>query len=106
LDQIEWPANGDQLFVNQGGHYSACINWLHDKDKLGLYARSFGNAAIHLIEHVTRTRSELDTYIYPAIYCFRHSLELTLKNLISDGIQMCENLKISEVPKTHDILQL
>ena len=104
--EIEWPSEGDKLFRHESGHYSACINWVHNRDKQGLYARSFESAAIHMIDHVTETRSELDTFIYPIIFCFRHSLELTLKDIINDGINLCENLKIDHVPKNHDLLQL
>ncbi|MGE3760182.1 MAG: hypothetical protein AB7H97_20625 [Pseudobdellovibrionaceae bacterium] len=104
--EIEWPEEGDKLFRQEGGPYSACINWLHERDKQGLYARSFERAAIHLIDHITNTRSEIDTFIYPIIFCFRHSLELTMKDIIKEGIELCENLEIEQVPKSHDLLQL
>ncbi|MDC1174648.1 hypothetical protein OAT67_04615 [Bacteriovoracaceae bacterium] len=55
---------------------------------------------------MVNTRSELDTFIYPVVFCFRHSIELELKDMIKTGMVFSEDLKIKKIPDTHDIIHL
>lgn len=103
---LPWPAKGDKLFTDDGGLYNSCINWLISEDRQRLYARSFEDASLFLLDHVTSSRSELDTFIYPIIFCFRHSLELSLKGIIQAGINNIDSWNLKEVPNGHDLLFL
>lgn len=106
MSEIDWPKKGDKLFTTDGGLYNACINWVHESEKQGLYARSFNSASLLLIDHVVENRDELDTFIYPIIYCFRHSLELTFKEIIKMGIDNWDKFGVQKIPHHHDLLKL
>jgi len=47
-----------------------------------VYADSFKKAADRLVEHVARERGDLDFFILPIMFLYRHSLELQLKDLV------------------------
>lgn len=55
----------------------------HGKD--GRYISGFGEAAHYLTKHVMSERGDLDTFIFPIVFLFRHYVELCLKSILLNG---------------------
>lgn len=81
---------------------TSCLNFgCHGWD---IYAAGYKRAADILVLHVMENGRDLDTVIYPAMYLYRHYIELRLKELVDSGA----NLLRDDAPKTrtHDIIDL
>lgn len=61
----------------------ACINYTFDS--ASGYRDGFRHAVSVLLEHARNNHSTLDTLVYPALFSFRHFIELALKDIIRDA---------------------
>jgi hypothetical protein len=50
-------------------------------------------------------RQDLDTVIYPALFCFVHFLELRLKNVLLQTFKLGQT-SLKTVPRTHNLVHL
>lgn len=106
--QLPWPRKGDSVFTptREDWYNNACVNWLgHGIPALGLRASGYKEAAAVLVSHAIEQRHVLDFYIYPICFLYRHSLELTMKELIARGRRLTEG-KYDYPKNQHDLLQL
>jgi len=72
--------NDDQKIFEQGkGRYNACLQNYMGFAQL---ARYYLESANTLIERAIDESSKLDVYVYSAVFLYRHSVELQLKELI------------------------
>ena len=70
----------NQIMFGQGANrWNACLDNYLDFSQLGRYYLESANA---LIERSVEDRSKLDVYVYSAVFLYRHSVELLLKELI------------------------
>jgi hypothetical protein len=81
------PTTGDSLFsaAEPDDEHNARLavptaaEWTH-------YADGFALAGAVLRDHVLAvSRSDLDQLVYPIVYCYRHAVELKLKELLVDA---------------------
>jgi hypothetical protein len=72
--------NDDQeIFKPPGSRWNACLqNYM----EFSLLARYYLESANALIEITSSDSSKLDVYVYSAVFLYRHSVELWLKELI------------------------
>lgn len=68
--------------------HNACLNFSHDARYL--YADGYKRAAELVCEHACGERGELDILIYPAVFLYRHYIELTLKMLLEDTSELTD----------------
>lgn len=70
----------NQIMFGQGANrWNACLDNYLDFSQLGRYYLESANA---LIERSVEDSSKLDVYVYSAVFLYRHSVELLLKELI------------------------
>ncbi len=74
----------DKLFVVSDNVDDPCLNRNPQIREIHLTEAYFGNA-IHLLDMLEKTNNNpiLDGYIYPALFSFRHSLELIMKDTLN-----------------------
>ncbi|MEC3980411.1 hypothetical protein [Amycolatopsis sp. H20-H5] len=95
-----WPnPQADLLAGDDDWHFIACMDWPRDQ-WIG-YIGGYWKAASLIVAQVAATGRDQDYLVYPFLMCWRHHVELQLKNLI---IQ-CQRCKREEVdfPRTHKI---
>jgi len=68
-----------QIFKPLGSRWNACLQNHMGFEQLAGYYLESANA---LIDRTIDDRSKLDVYIYSAVFLYRHSVELSLKELI------------------------
>lgn len=71
------------------------------------YALGFKRAAITLIDQVMTDEDQRDVpneLLYPILFCFRHFVELLLKQLIADYNELMG--RVNKIPDKHDIKHL
>lgn len=78
---FRWPTAGDRLFAPSTRRLGDAL--------VGSYSLSsqlygYKLAADLLVEHATVERPDRDLLVYPAIFCYRHYLELSLKMIIQE----------------------
>lgn len=79
-DELPWPEPGDNLFGEaKDWRMNACVNW----GGRGIYSLGYRMAADTLVERVTTARQDQDALIHPIVFCYRQSLELLLKDLLT-----------------------
>lgn len=94
--------SSDSIFkVQSDWMMNSCLNF--SSDMTGTYTRGFKAMAQMGIEAIRRTRSNHDTLIYPIVFCFRHHIELQLKQAIAHGFEFLgrkqRTLNVHEVDK-------
>lgn len=94
--------NDDQkIFKPPGNRWNACL-----QNYMGFYqlAKYYLESANTLIDRTIDDRSKLDVYVYSAVFLYRHSVELLLKELI----WMSNHLlgKGKTFPKHHRLMDL
>jgi hypothetical protein len=77
---------------------NACLGWLADAS--GTYIRGYKSAADRLLESLAEDRLQLDAIIYPAVFLYRHYIELSLKHIVREGSIL---LKGAPPLKDHDL---
>lgn len=77
----------DKLFVISDNLNEPCLNRNPHIREIHLSEAYFGNA-IHLLDMMEKTNNNsiLDGYIYPALFSFRHSLELIMKDTLNKNV--------------------
>ena len=62
----------------------------------------YANCALLLLNSIILSRDNLvrDTYIFPALFCFRHYLELTIKATLKEYGEMCLGHNLSSLFKS------
>jgi hypothetical protein len=89
---LPWPRAGDVLFTAQKGEnwtFNACMQ---QQPSIGRYADGYRCAAELLFKYLEATdeRHHNDIVVYPLIFCWRHFLELKLKELLHDTRRLHE----------------
>jgi hypothetical protein len=86
-----WPIPGQRLMQPSGEGDARMLNacFFTDRD-FNIYASGYRSAAERLFEYVFEHDRNIDTLIYPFVFCWRHFLELRLKKIIADGRYMAE----------------
>jgi len=94
--------NDDQKIFDQADNrWNACLQNYMD---FSLLARYYLESANALIEITVSDSSKLDVYIYSAVFLYRHSVELLLKELIWMSNYLLGRGKI--FPKHHRLMEL
>lgn len=84
--EIPWPRAGDRLFLQDDNWMDACVGW--SSDQWHGYAEGYRRAANILVRHVTETQREQDYLIYPIVFLYRQSIEVSLKYLLVTGSEL------------------
>ena len=90
------------IFEQQVG--SLCNACLQNYVGLTLLARYYLQAADALLDRAVDDTAKLDVYVYPAVFLYRHSVELALKELIWMSNSLLGMGKT--FPKDHHLLKL
>ena len=98
---LPWPTKGDKLVR------SDAIGWdlafLYPK-KFITYAMGYKEAADAILKDARQRQVSADFIAFPAIYLYRHYIELILKAIIIKGQQINNNEL--RVPHGHDLMPL
>lgn len=97
-DKTPWPGPDSDL-LGQGPEWwlVACMDWPRDR-WLG-YVGGYWKAADVIFERVVETGRDQDMLVYPYLMCWRHFVELQLKNLILLSRKYLR--EPIELPRTH-----
>ena len=93
--------NTDDQKIFEQGKWNACLQNYMEFSQLARYYLESANA---LIEITFSDSSKLDVYIYSAVFLYRHSVELWLKELIWMSNFVLGRGKT--FPKKHDLMEL
>jgi len=94
--------NDDQKIFDQADNrWNACLQNYMEFSQLARYYLESANA---LIEITVKDSSKLDVYIYSAVFLYRHSVELLLKELIWMSNFLLDRGKT--FPKDHHLMKL
>lgn len=100
---FRWPTTGDQLFAPSSEFMGDAIVVDDTTTRLVLMASGYKEAADLLVERATHDRASRDFLVYPIIFCYRHFLELILKQTLAlHGA----SVGIPANWSSHDILEL
>ncbi|HKR82510.1 MAG TPA: hypothetical protein VJR27_05965 [Candidatus Saccharimonadales bacterium] len=95
-----WPnPQADLLAGDKDWWFVACMDFPRD-EWLG-YIGGYWKAASLIVAQVAATGRDQDYLVYPFLMCWRHHVELQLKNLIIQ-CQRCKRVEV-EFPRTHKI---
>ena len=93
--------NTDDQKIFKQGNRNACLQNYMGFSKLARYYLESANA---LIEITFSNSSKLDVYVYSAVFLYRHSVELSLKELIWMSNFILGRGKT--FPKKHDLMEI
>ncbi len=101
-DELPWPAEGDDPFKMGSSSRAliACLNFTHDEPWGGI-AEGFKMMADLGIRHIEQTGHDHDFLVYPIVYCYRHYIELSLKEIIRAARKLLD--EPGGVPPTHNL---
>jgi hypothetical protein len=104
--ELPWPTAGDDPYKLTLGasHLIACLNFTLDEPWYGI-AQGFRRIADLAVAHVEQSGHEADFYVYPVLFCYRHYLEVMLKQLIFDARALYD-VEDDKIPGTHSLLAL
>lgn len=91
-DDVLFWADYDDVCAN------ACLHFAESPEVL--YSFGYLNAARKLRDHVLECRVDLDTFIFPIVYLYRHHIELLLKSLVVNGVEIVER-ELSPTEQNH-----
>ena len=102
--EFPWPSEGDDPYKLTPGasHLAACLHFTHGVPWWYGIAEGFKRIADLAVAHVEQTGHEADFYVYPVLFCYRHYLEVMLKQLILDLWQLYD-VDDERVPGTHSL---
>lgn len=106
-DKIPAIEVGDHFFENaETGNYS-CFN-SEEYDNNLLMTRGFASASIFFLRIIRCSESKYlkACYIAPCLYCFRHYVELTLKDTLWHYSKCGYNVSITELNDEHNLATL
>lgn len=105
IDELSWPSTGDEAFgpgsdKNLLSRTLARFDRFNSSSKDFLIADGFREAADRIIATLEEEKHfhNADMLVFPVAYLYRHSIELMLKQLISEGLSLhllddCESLQ-------------
>jgi len=93
--------DGQKIFKPLGSRWNACLDNYMGFEQLARYYLESANA---LIGRTIDDRSKLDVYIYSAVFLYRHSVELSLKELLWKSNFILGRGKY--FPPTHRLMEL
>ncbi|NQT14998.1 MAG: hypothetical protein HQ582_19740 [Planctomycetes bacterium] len=102
-DEMEWPRKDEKLFTLDDDYANnACLTpyWT----SLGRYGENYRDAADTIINAAINGDTYVDAVVYPAVFLYRHYLELTLKDIISCTKRL--EKEGNGFPKTHKLSTL
>lgn len=103
--ELLWPDGDDPYKLTPGArHLTACLNFNHDEPWYGI-AEGFKRIADLAVAHVEQTGHEADYYVYPVLFCYRHYLEVMLKQLLRD-LRRLYDVEDNTIPGTHSLIAL
>ena len=78
---MDWPQKNEQLFKSDGTYVNlACLRY--HWSSLEQFGLNYKDAADVIIDAAIAGAKSVDNLIYPAVFLYRHYLELTLKDII------------------------
>ncbi len=103
-----WPSFNDNAFKEGGfGPTDVEVKWIIDAQWDWTLVKGFKEAADKIIDDLATDDSGMlkGKFFFPVAYLYRHSIELHLKGLISDGIKLgiLDKEKTKEWLGQHDI---
>jgi hypothetical protein len=101
-EEFPWPAEGDDPFKMGSSSRAliACLNFTHD-EPWGAMAEGFKRMADVGLRHLEQTGRGQDYLVYPIVYCYRHYVELSLKEIIRAARMLLDEQ--GGVPSTHNL---
>ncbi len=115
-EEFRWPKKGDILFPKNAfdPHSPTWVNlewlagWVYDDS---LYAQGFKEAGDKIIKELSRGEDgrHPDMFFIPIAYLYRHSLELSMKQIIGLGVGLefiAEDEGVRYALKHHDLNKL
>ena len=106
-DEFDYPKPKTNVFIaGKNPRTSSHIGWNNDLSQFWGYSEGYKTAADSLIEKMLQDghNLSLDTMIFPAIFCYRQYLELSMKNIIISGRFIEEGRKLPF--SGHDLMNL
>jgi hypothetical protein len=104
IDEAPWPRPGDDPFaIASNSRLVASLNFTHD-EPWGGYAEGFKRLADIGVAHIEETGRSHDFLVYPAIFSYRHFIELTLKEVIRNATRLLDRPVV--IPSTHNLSAL
>lgn len=105
---MDLPNSKDKLFTDDKDywHLNACISSF---DKTAAYSIGYLKAAQLISRIVIYSGQQPDTLLYPIVYLYRHYLEIMLKDLISDGLEIrgeTVSSELKEILGQHNLMKL
>ncbi|MDO8587175.1 MAG: hypothetical protein Q7T82_09060 [Armatimonadota bacterium] len=103
-EEIPWPKKGDTLFATGGDRrFSAYVGY---RSEWFPYIEGYKLAADVLVEslaedRIRKHRSDADFVVYPIVFLYRQFLELSLKQIILDGDELCGRER--KLPGRHEL---
>lgn len=90
---LRWPQKGDSLFnKNDDGHHTIYLDPYVTLGPLGdnwaKYISGYKDAADILVNNIANNRSFQNSLAFPAIFLYRHFIELSLKLIIKYGHEL------------------
>ena len=92
VEDVPWPSAADSL-KEAGSDWASTVELGWAQGQEGLRADAFRAAASVLAETIASrglNRPEFDLLAYPLLFCWRHSLELQLKEVIGLALQVLD----------------
>lgn len=103
LHEVRWPKTGDRLFVTADMWWQNASVEETTFSRMILLESGFKDAGDILVEKTREDNHYNDILIYPIIYCYRHSLELAIKYIITTYGRAPS---VSPNTKEHDLARL
>ena len=88
---IPWPGKNDRAFAEGVyGPTQVCLDWFQHCDIDWAIAEGFKEAADKVVDDLASGKNleHPDKFFFPVAYLYRHSLELYLKGLVWDGMEL------------------
>ena len=93
--EIPWPGKGDKAFkdvpfspTGASPHWLSEISDLLGGDYQWAIVEGFKEAADRVVDSLAATKERMDVFFFPVVYLYRHTIELSLKGLVNDGIYL------------------
>jgi hypothetical protein len=103
--ELPWPDGDDPYKLTPGAlHLIACLNFTHDEPWYGI-AEGFKRIADLAVAHIAETGHDQDFLVYPVLFCYRHYLELMLKQLLRDARRLYD-VEDDSIPGAHSLIAL
>lgn len=96
-EEARWPQEGDRLFQDTGRACDTPVSGDPGERSYRL-PKSYKRAGDVLLEQIVTSEADRPNLIYPALFCYRQSLELFLKTILERFGQRSKN--------THDLKEL